>query len=48
MNSLNDYVEKKLKSSQTFLQRWQGAQAKVWEFSASHLHIAHENCHPVF
>ncbi|MBC9932499.1 hypothetical protein [Chitinophaga qingshengii] len=33
------YVDKQLKSSYTFLQRWQHAKAKVREFSASHLHL---------
>jgi hypothetical protein len=34
-----DYYNKKLKSFETFVGRWQNASAKIWEHQVSHSHL---------
>jgi hypothetical protein len=36
MNTNNPYVEKIIKSSRTFLSRWNGGMAEMWELTISH------------
>jgi archaellum component FlaF (FlaF/FlaG flagellin family) len=34
-----DYFDKKIKSGNTYLSRWQNANAKIWEYSITHTNI---------
>lgn len=36
MNSFNEYYEKTVKSADTFLSRWDAAEAEMWELTSSH------------
>ncbi|UCG17239.1 MAG: hypothetical protein JSV19_04250 [Phycisphaerales bacterium] len=36
MNLMSQYLEKTLKSARTFLSRWNGTNAEMWELTTSH------------